>query len=433
MRNFLLYYLLLLPAATPAQTLSLQDCVKKGLETNLELLQAQLTAKENKINFNQAKTNLLPTLNVDAGSGINTGRSIDPFTNAYVNEQVKFSRYGASSDLVLFNGLARRNNIRQNKQLYDAAEMDVEQAKDNIAIDITLAYLQALSNEDQLAQAERQAQLSFEQVKRLEKMNREGAISPYLLTDLKGQYANDQLAIINAKNNWQLSKIELFKLMNIPYDEKVQLQRMDSALIDMSQEQTASQIYGQAVEQLPMVKAAALRESGALYGWKSARSQLFPLLSFGASVNTNYSSAAGIKYAKQLDNNLFKSFSLNLSIPIFNGFFARNRIRLAELLHKNTTLIASTTKTRLQQSIEEAYTQLTAARERYTTLQGQLDAYQESFRSATIRFNEGVINSVDYLTAKNNLDRSNINLINARYDYLLRKKIIDYYQGQSLR
>jgi outer membrane protein len=407
--------------------------VKKGLETNLEILQSQLTAKENKINFNQSKTDLLPDLNATASSGINSGRSIDPFTNDYINQQIKYSSYGVSSNLILFNGLSLQNTVRQNRSLYDAAEMDLEQTKDNIAINITLAYLQALNNEDQLAQAERQAQLSLEQVKRLEKMSSEGAISPYLLTDLKGQYSSDQLGIINARNSWQLSKIELFRLMNLPYDEKIRFQRMDSVLIDMSQEQSPSQIYGKAVNELPQIKAVALRESGALYGWRAARGRLFPTLSFGASANTNYSSAAGIKYGTQLDNNLFKSFSLNLSVPLFNGFFARNRIRLAEIFHKNTMLIASTTKTRLQQSIEEAYAQLTAARERYITLQEQVAAYQESFRSATIRFNEGVINSVDYLTAKNNLDRANASLITARYDYLLRKKIIDYYQGQSLR
>jgi len=200
-----------------------------------------------------------------------------------------------------------------------------------------------------------------------------------------------------------------------------------------------------------------------------AKGNFWPVLSLNDGFNTNYSSASTedillgtsdvtsknyvlvngtpsyvvtpqtkqylvqkTSYNTQLNNNLYNSISLNLNIPIFNNFLARNRVKLARIQLKNTQYVLQTTKIQLKQSIEQAYVNMTSSISRYKTLNEQLAAYAESFRSAEIRFNEGVITSVDYLIAKNNLDRTNINLIMARYDYVLRTKVLDYYQNKPL-
>jgi outer membrane protein len=134
----------------------------------------------------------------------------------------------------------------------------------------------------------------------------------------------------------------------------------------------------------------------------------------------------------QLDNNLFTSFGFNLNIPLFNSSIQRNRVRQAKINLKVAQLRATTTRTQLSQDVSEAHLNMTSAAERYKTLLEQVAAYSESFRTAGILFQQGVGNSIDYLTTKNNLDRANINLIIARYDYMLRIKILDYYQGRQL-
>lgn len=415
-----------------AQTLTLKQCVETGIENNLALQQRELQERESKVNWRNAQGNLMPDLNASANSGINTGRSIDPFTNAYVNQQVKYSSYGINSNTVLFNAGALTNNSKQQRHLYNASKLDVEQEKQDLTINIILAYLTVLSNEDQLAQANNQAALSKGQVERLQTLNESGAISPYLLHDLRGQYASDQLAAVTARNNLELSKVQLFRLMNIPFDPNVVMERLDSSeLVDPGQRSVESTLQT-AKQQFPMIKAAEERIKSGINGVRSARGQLFPTLGFGASANTNYSSAADLKYGKQLDNNIFTSLNIGLNIPLFNGFFARNRIKLANINLENYRLTATNTQNQLQQSIFEAYINRRAAADKHRIALQQVEAFQESFRSAEIRFNEGVINSVDYLTARNNLDRAKINLISARYDYLLRNRIIDYYEGRQL-
>ena len=139
-----------------------------------------------------------------------------------------------------------------------------------------------------------------------------------------------------------------------------------------------------------------------------------------------------VTFNNQLSNNLASSVNLGLSIPIFNGSQVRSRVKLAKIDLKNSELVEQNTKTVLQQSIERAYVNLTNTSDKYKILLDQVQSFSESFRSAEIRFNAGAITSVDYLIAKNNLDKTNTNLIISKYDFVLRAKILDYYQGKAL-
>ena len=248
----------------------------------------------------------------------------------------------------------------------------------------------------------------------------------------------------------------------------MELEKISTETLATKYEDTPDKIYATALTQLALIKSVDLRKLSAEKGVQVAKGALFPTLSFGANTNTNYSSAANqetflnstsvastdfvtvnntqynvmkqvnnyssqkIAYGKQLKNNRFTSFDLSLRIPIFNSLQARNRVKQAQLVLKNFQIIASATRTALQQNIEQAYINMSSASERYKTILDQVKAYSESYRIAEVRFNSGLGTPIDYLTAKNNVDRANINLINAKYDYILRIKILDYYEGKPL-
>ncbi|MEP6673704.1 MAG: TolC family protein [Ferruginibacter sp.] len=449
-------------------TLSLKQCVEIGIQNNLLVKQSSLSTDAAKIDWQQSRLNMLPDANAVLNHGINKGRSIDPFTNSYINQQVNYASYGIGSAVLLFNGLRLRNSVQQTELAYEATKMDEQQQKDNLTVNIILAYLQVLTNEDLLTQSVNQAVLTKKQMERLEIMNKEGAIAPPLLYDLKGQYANDQLSIINNQNALQTAKLNLCQLMNIPYDKDLKIERLEPAEFAMLYTDSPETIHATALKQFAQVIAADLRKKSSEKAVKVATSALYPSLTFNVNLNSNYSNAASqeifinttdvtstdyvivngnnvpvmrkqnnyesskITYGSQLNNNLFSSFGLNLSIPIFNALQARNRIKLAKIQVKNSDLIEQTTKTQLGQAIDQSFINLGTAADRYKTLQEQVNAYTESFHAAEIRFAAGVGTSIDYLTAKNNLDRSNIDIISARYDYVLRTKLLDYYQGKKL-
>jgi outer membrane protein len=447
---------------------SLKEAVDTALKNNLLLKQTEIQMESAGIDWRQSKANLLPTLNGFASHGINQGRSIDPFTNSYIEQQVNFAGYGLSSGVTLFNGLGFLNTIRQNSLTYEAAKMDVQQEKDNLTLNVILAYLQVLTNEDLVVQSRNQVDVSRQQVERLEKMNREGAIAPSLLSNLQGELAGNELTLVNNQNNLESARLQLFQFMNVPYDTSVTFERIPVDAFTPQYDATASQIYETALENLALVKAANLRKMSAEKGVQVARGLLYPSLSLNGNLNTNYSSAAmqstflnnseevtdnyvvidGVKtpvvspkanfknekigYNSQLSNNLYTTVSLDLRIPIFNNFSTRNRIKKAALQLKNTDYVAEATKIQLRQSIEQAYSNMTAARNRYDALSKQVEAFGQSYRIAEVRFNAGVETVIDYVIAKNNYDRANISLIIARYDYLLRTKVLDYYRGKPL-
>ncbi|HZF64952.1 MAG TPA: TolC family protein [Chitinophagaceae bacterium] len=433
---FLSFIMFSITNAVAAQSFTLQQCIDSALAHNIPVKQSGLLAENAAVNWRQSKSNMLPYLSADINHGIYQGRSIDPFSNSYVNQNLSSANYGMNTGVVVFNGGALQNNTRQNAAAYEASKMEWQQARDRLVLDVILAYLQVLNNEDVVVSATRQAEVSQRQLDRLSILNEQGAIKPSDLFDVKGQLMNDQLAIVNARNQLETSKLNLAQLMNRPYSKNIKLDRIDAEEFLTSYASSSDQVYQNALQQFSLVKAVALRKKSSEYAVRSARGFLFPTISLGAGSNTNYSSiaqnAAGkIPYNNQLQNNISTSLGVGVSIPIFNRMQARNRIKIAEIAYRNSELEESNTKLLLRQQIDQAYLNMTNAYERYKVLLEQVNAYTESFNAAEVRYAAGVGTSIDYLTAKDRLDRATINLISARYDFVLRKKVLDFYSSAS--
>ncbi|RYZ30089.1 MAG: TolC family protein [Chitinophagaceae bacterium] len=420
--------------AQPSYRFNLQQCIDTALARNIGVKQTGLQAEAQEVNLKQSRANLLPDLNATASHGINQGRSIDPFTNTYVNQAINYASYGLGSGVVLFNGGTLQNSIKQNAFAYDASRMELQQAKDNLTLNVILAYLQVLNSEDLVASSIKQKELSAKQLERLDILDKQGAISPAQLSDVKGQLMNDELNILNLRNQLETAKLSLAQLMNIPYSKNMVLERVNADEFLTSYTRNSTEIYETALQQFSLVKSVELRKRSAEYALKSAKGLLYPQLVLNGNMQTNYSSvaenAAGkIAYKEQIENNIFYSLNVGLRIPIFNSFRVKNNIKLADIAVRNSELIEENTKVVLRQQIEQAHLNMTNAYERYKTLLEQVSAYSTSFKAAEARFNAGAGTSVDYLIAKNNLDRANINLISAKYDFVLRKKVLDYYQN----
>jgi outer membrane protein len=426
---------LFIQTAASAQVITLQQAIDTALAKNIQVKQNRLLVDVAQVNWNQSRFNQLPDLAATMNHGINQGRSIDPFTNQYVNQSISYAGYGLSSGIVLFNGLSLKNNVKQNQYSFEASEMELQQAKDNLVLNVILAYLVVLNNEDQLSSALKQAELSQKQMERLEILDKQGAISPAQVSDLRGQLMNDQLSITTLKGQVESAKLSLAQLMNVPYTPAMEVERISVQEYLNPYSKTATQIYTNALDQFALVKSVELRKKAADYALKSTKGELYPSLILGGNMQTNYSSvaqnAAGkISYNDQLKNNIFSTINLGIRVPIFNQRLTRNRIKLADIEVKRNELVEENTKVQLKQQVEQAYLNMSNAYDRYKILIDQVKAYEESFHAAEAKFNAGLGTSVDFLTAKNNLDRANINLISAQYDFVLRKKILDYYNGK---
>ncbi|MEP7278526.1 MAG: TolC family protein [Bacteroidota bacterium] len=418
--------------------LTLKQSVEIAIANNATVKQAEFQKEVAGVSLNQAKGNFIPQLSGSIDHNLNQGRSIDPANNGYINSSLTTANYTLSSGVTLFNGFYLLNNLKRHQFAYEASKMDWQQSKDKLMLDVMLAYLQMLSNTDLLEQARRQADVTGQQVSRLETMNKEGAIKPSELSDLKGQYASDRLAYINAQNALGQARYTLAQLMNVPYNNRLKAVRIGADQFDMNYGSSPDSIFQQALQQLAIVKAADLRTRSFEKEIKAARGNLYPSLGIGGGISTTYSSLAQdalnnkLPYGNQLKNNYGTYVGAHINIPILNNFRFRNQLALAKIDYKSAQFVAQTTKIQLKQNIEKDYFNMTASRDRYKAQDDQVNAYTESFHAADLRFTEGVGTVVDYLIAKNNLDRAKTNLIINRYDYLLRIKILDYYQLRPL-
>ncbi|WP_228850397.1 TolC family protein [Aegicerativicinus sediminis] len=449
---------------TNDEILTLDECIRIALDNNLNYQNNQLDAQTARANYKRSINNLLPTINGSMNLGNSNGRSIDPYTNSYIDESLTFSNANLGLNAIVFNGFRLLNTLKQTNLNYKAAEMDVEAARQDLMLNVTLGFLQVLSARDLVALTEGRITTSEGQVDRLKTLYDQEVGNPAEYRDLQGQFATDQASLIQARNTLKDALLNLQQWMNTEMEldpDQMQL------LIDASPYgYTPDEIYQEALKELPSIKSGELKVEAANKGVAVARSLYVPELSFFANLNTNYSSAARIftetgtminptgdyvsingtnfdvfreqtsftpeeiPFKDQFENNVFSNFGLAISIPLFNGFRAKNNVQLEKIKRSQAENTLNQTKLEFRQFIKEAYYDMEAASERYEVLQTQVKAYEESFRINEIRFNNGVTNSVEYIISKTNLDNARVNLANVKYEYVLRQKILDFFRGQ---
>ncbi|HEY8784234.1 MAG TPA: TolC family protein [Mucilaginibacter sp.] len=448
-------------------TLTLQQCLDTAIKNNLNVKQNGLFMEQNRIYFNQAKDNLLPSVSGNINRMLSQGRGLSSVTNTYVNQSQTSDNYSLGASLTIFNGLALQNAIKQASLAYQAGKMDFQSAKDLVTVNIITNYLLILDAEEILGSAKSQLAVAKENVNISEIREKEGANKVASdFTDFKGAYAGNQVAVVQAQNSLDAAKLSLFQLMNIPYNKDAEFQPLNAQDLTGQYGASADQVYETALQQLAVVKAATFRRESAEKGVKVAKGQLLPTLSVNGNLTTNYSSngqksvfidstvvptgafintPAGrqgvfatqanytnqdVNYLDQFKNNYGTSLTLGLYIPIFTNHFKKNAVALAKITLLNERYIEDNVKVTLRQNVEQAYYNMAAAYNRYQALDAQVKAYTESYRISKIRLDAGVITSTDFIIAKNNLDGATLNLIGARYDYFIYSKILDYYQGK---
>ncbi len=459
--------LALFPISLFAQqnNMTLQQCIASAIANNITIKQSSLQADAAAVNATQAKNNLLPYINGNYSYGFNQGRNLNPLTNSYINQQLVSSSPGVNANVILFNGMRLQNIIRQNNFTYQAAAMDGQQAKDNLTLNVILAYLQVLNSEDVLEITDAQTAVSQKQMERMQILVNEGAAANYQLTDLKGQWATEQIAKVNAVNTLQQAILSLCQLMNIDYNSNLQLEKLDNPFPNEKYASTPAEIYKTSLQNFAAIKANEYKIKSAQTNIKISKAGFYPTLTVNGNLSSSTSSLAQTLaatnitqvptgdyviingnqnpvltsqqnyassktgYASQLNNNLGTYVGLSLQVPIFNGFSTKNKIKLAEINLKNTTLEADNAKLFLKQNIEQAYLNTTAAFNKYNILIEQVNNYEESFRAAEVRFTNGTINAPEYLIAKNNFNNAKINLAQAKYEYSFRVQVLDYYKG----
>jgi outer membrane protein len=416
-----------------AVQLSLTKAVEIALQHNLNVKSSEVSLRSAQLQFQQSKNNALPNLNANINQSASFGRSINPFTNGFDSRNINYNNLGLNAGVLLFNGGQIRNTVLQNDYNLKASQEDLASIKDNISLQVVLAYLAILNSEDQLSIANSQAEITKLQIARTEKLVNAGSLAPSNLLDLKAQLANEESNIVNFYSTLDLNKLTLLQLLNDSSISSFELQRIQVPIPNTKGYETGlDELYTKALTIQPLVKAADLRVQSALKGISVAKAATLPSLSFNASVSANQSNALVMSYFDQLNNTQNKVLTVGLNIPIFTRFASKTRIAQAGLQRENASIEAERARLTLRQNIEQAYVNLNNAAMKYEAGLSQVSALEESFRAAESRFGAGTIDFVSYNLQKTNLDRARLSLVQSKYDFVFRTKILDFYQGKPL-
>jgi len=422
-------------------TFTIQQCLDIAIKNNLQVKQSNANADLAKIDFRQAKENLIPSISASGSRTYSQGRAAN-VSGTYLNQSQTADSYGVTAGVTIFNGFSLINAVKSASLAYQAGKMNFQAAKDVVTVNVITNYLAILDNEEILTASKSQLAVQQENVDRLKVLEQQGANKAASdLTDQEGALASNQVAVVNAENSLNASKLSLFQQMNIQYRPGAKFANINAENLTGNYGTDPEQAYQTALQQFAAVKAATLSREAAEKNISAQRGLLAPSLVLNSGLGTNYYSTARklslidstqvpISYSEQFKNNYNSYLTIGLNIPIFTNGIKRNNLDRAKINALYARDVEENSKIVLRQNIEQAFYNMTAAYKRYEVLMEQVKVYTESYRIYKLRFDAGVITSVDFIIAKNNLDSSTVNLISAKYDYFIDSKILDYYQGK---
>ncbi|HET6556217.1 MAG TPA: TolC family protein [Prolixibacteraceae bacterium] len=430
------FMLLVFTGAQGQETWSLQKCIDYALENNIQIKQQTLNTEYYSNQRNQAKYNRLPNLNANVNNSTSYGLSPNYQDNTYENNNSNSTSGSISSNLTLWNGFVLTNTIKMAEMDLRASMEDMRKAKDDIMLNIAAAYLEILFADELVNVAEQVLNVTQLQIDRTTKLVEAGSLAKGSLLEIEAQFAREELNVVNAKNRLQLAYLNLYQFLDLPATESFKIEK--PVLPEISANLTlmnTMDVFRNAVDTKPAVKGAEFRLESARNQLKVARGNLMPSLSFGGNYNAAYGNRFGLddpSFNDQFKSSKRYGFGAQLNIPIFNRYQGQTQVKNSKIQLEDYELRLQSTKNLLRKDIEQAYTNALAAFKRYIANQKAVVSSTEAFRYTEEKFNVGMINSVEYNQTKNNLTTAQSDLLQAKYEYIFRTKILDFYNGQAI-
>ncbi|WP_439481144.1 TolC family protein [Cyclobacterium plantarum] len=417
--------------------LTLEQSVAIALENNLDLKRAELNLLNAEAGLLETQGQRLPSFSMGASSGYRWGRSINPVTNDFETRRIGNVNISGSSNVPLFAGGQINNSIKQAEINTKTSRLNVEASRNDISLNTINLFINVAFSKEQLNIANSQLQTSRDQLERTSRLVQAGSIPIADQLDLQAQMATNELEVINAENNLRIARLNLSQSLQLPFTDEFDIivpeLQVEGLEID---NRGVEHIYSVASGYLPQVEAAELGVEAAELGVRIAKGAFAPSLNLSANVFSNYVDQANFgtvdPILSQFENNLSQSANLQLSIPVFSNFRNRAGIQRARVQKRLSEIQETETKNLLRQEIETAYTSAYAAKQSYRSSLLRVEALQEAFRMAQQRFEVGAINAVDFQVAQNNLFNAQADLVTAKYEYVFRTKVLDFYLGNPL-
>lgn len=455
------------------ETWSLERCVDYAKSHNIQIKQSMIQARLSRLLLKQSQLSRLPNLSGSTDAGYNFGRSIDPTSNQFVDNQLFFAGASLNLNLTVFDWFQKAHNIRANRFALMANSELVNKLENDISLNVATAYLAILLNTETYQVDQQQVQLSLSELQNTRRQVEAGALPESNQADLESQVASDSSTLITARNNLALSVLQMKALLNLDFDTPFSvdtLKNIDAIPLMNLNEEDPEDIYEKSLAIQPQILADSLNQLSLRNTLASSRAALYPALFLSGSMGTNYASTYRLPYGApvdisqplgtvnvngtdytvnsfpfksynyrrspfrdQLGNNFNQSLVVGLNIPLFNGYSSRSNVRRAQMNLENQQLTIDQDKLTLRQTIYQAFADAKGSLEQYRASIKALSAAQTAYDYAARRYALGLITSVDFLTTENNLFKAQTNMLTGKYNYIFKVKVLEFYKTLNVK
>jgi outer membrane protein len=428
---------------------SLDSCVRYAIENNIQIKQQTLNVNYGENQLKQSKYNLAPNLNAGLGHSFAYGKSLTQL-NTYTNQNSQNSDISLSTEVTLFNGMSKLNTVKAREFELQSALLDLEKAKDDISLAVAAAYLEILFNKELVGTSREQTLVTKQQIEFNSKQVEAGVMAKGKLLETESQLANEELALTNYENQLQLSLLNLMQLLEIQVSDSfdIVIPEFNASMLDGSL-LNSEEVFNKAVAERPEILSKEYKLRSVEKESAIAKAQLYPSLSAGASYYNNYNDQyqkiAGytsdaepqpiferIPFSEQIENNNRTQIYFSLRIPIFNGLQARTNYNNSFINYENSKHLLQNEKNKLRKEIEQVHLNAVSAMKKFYSSEKAVQSSEEAFRYVEEKFNLGIVTPLEYNDSKNKVFTAKSSYIQAKYEYIFRVKILDFYNGKEI-
>lgn len=408
------------------RSFTLEECLQYAESNNFSIQSSSINISTSELSYKQAKMNIAPSVSASATQGFNFGN--------YEKSVGWNGNYGISAGMTLFNGLSNANKIKQNKLNVEQSQLSLESSKNNIRVAVIQAFLAIMMNEELLGYQQQVLTASREQMEQGRQQLDVGQILESDYKMLQAQYTSDLYNIENTKNNIQANYLTLKNLLSMNPSTEISITLPDSATLFKSLELPSLQeLIERSTNYLPELKMSENDIASAEYDVKIQKANYYPTLTANASISTGYNgsnlTAPNTAWGTQLWHGLGENIGLSLNIPIYQRGTVRNNVKMAEYRVEQLELEQKETEYSVNQELQQSYLDVMSSQNDFIAAEAKTDAYLANYKTYNLRFKYGSVTAVDLIQQQTNYLNQLYNYMQAKYSYVLKRKILDVYMG----
>ncbi len=375
---------------------SLSRLCKKN---NITIKNLRWDARSSEQDLLQSRAAKLPDLNASLTQSVVNSNNANPVVGGFQTQANASGNYGLTSNLIIYNGGYLNNDVKQKNVLLESAGLNVQQAENDITLQITQAYLNILLQKENIVYLQELVSTSQSQLELGKQRFDAGALSRKDYLQLEATLANDKYNLTTAINNHRTNLITLKQILQLPSSVSFDIVQPDTivtnqAVVSLPEAEDA------AVKSRPEVKIGELGVKSAQYELEKSRAGALPTISVGAGLSSGYSDNQDLKYFSQLNNNFYQRLGVTVSVPIFANRINKSNIERSKIQIEQAKLSLQGTKTTLDQAVEQAYINVLNAQAQLTAAESQWATNQESYKITNEQLRLGAFNTIDLLTQK---------------------------------